>query len=155
MTPESSARLFGAIDSLLDMENALRGLWWKIGSGETPTQLECLGFLSALYIQQDCVKEVYRALNRTDFALTSELQSIRNIRNRVSGHAAFAEQAKPPGSAMWKPDTISSDGFEIVIYYMRGYATEFIDFRKFIRANNDGLADLLQIILDQLNQSGV
>ncbi|MBI1263802.1 MAG: hypothetical protein GC187_03610 [Alphaproteobacteria bacterium] len=73
MTPENSARLFGAIDSLLDMENALRGLWGKIGRGETPTQLECLGFLSALYIQQDCVKEVYRALNRTGFVFTSEL----------------------------------------------------------------------------------
>jgi hypothetical protein len=152
MDKEDYARLCGAMDSLHDMESALVGLWGKIERGEKPTELECLGFLQAIYIEQDCVREIYRALKRTDFALTAELKLIRDMRNRVSGHAAFAEQVKPPGSAMWKPASISSSGFEMVIYFVCGSRTEFLDFRNFIRTKNDGLADLLQVVLDQLNQ---
>jgi len=149
---EKDARLCGALDSLLDMDGALSKFWRKIGSGQVPTHLECLGFLPALSIQQDCIQEIYTALGRGKIKWPDNLDSIREMRNRISGHPAFAARQTPQGSAMWKADSITADGFEMIIYFVSGSKHQYIGFRNFIQENNEGLANLLQAVLDQLIQ---
>jgi len=152
MTDENYARLCGGMDSLLDMENALVKFLGRTSVGRVPSELECLGFLQALYIQQDSVREIFKSQGRdAEFNLSGGAKTVREIRNRVSGHAAFASQVKPPGSAMWAAKGITPEGFEMVIYYVKGSSHLRIDFVRCITENANELADLLEIVLSGLN----
>lgn len=52
------AKLCGSMDTLLDMEGALFQFWERVSLGLVPYELECLGLLSALYLQQDSVAHI-------------------------------------------------------------------------------------------------
>ena len=144
----------GSMDNLLDMEDALFTFWRFLEAGGVPSKLECLGFLSALYMQQDSVGNISKICNvdRPDFK-SGILKDIREIRNRVAGHASHAKAARPSGSAMWASEDILPEGFNVVLYYDGDCSHEviFVNFKEFIRENDLALSRVLAVALRRLS----
>src|SRR5277367_2749467 len=89
---------YGATDALLDASMAA-GAFSRAVRGESPVDLlVCYGFLQALYIQQDSVLTLSRAVGLSWHPNDDlVLKRIRDIRNRLTGHPAYAgEKERPP-----------------------------------------------------------
>jgi hypothetical protein len=88
----SQRRLFlGAMDALLDATEAAASFQGAIGQNKWANLLACYGFLQALYVQQDAVSNVSKALRLTWTPYEEErLVYIRDLRNRLCGHPASA-----------------------------------------------------------------
>lgn len=140
---------FGATDALLDTTFALGDVAAGIPSHREHAILWCYGFLQALYIQQDAVKLIWRALEMSgDPLVDARLQTVREIRNRVAGHPARAEKpgrGRVPSSAIINIHDIEpSTGFKAVIYYDSGMETVDVSFATMLSENSAGLLGALQ-----------
>lgn len=145
-------RFSGAIDTLLDMEVALSRFWERLSKQPRPNQLECLGVLSAVYLQQDAVCIIAELTKQPKPDLRGGmLGEIRALRNRIAGHASYAEKQDPPGSIMWKPDSIEPHGFEVVIYEGNTPRPVKVLFKTLIVENSNGLADVLEQVLEAIS----
>jgi hypothetical protein len=78
-------RLFlGAMDALLDATEAAANFQHAVGQNKWANLLACYGFLQALYVQQDAVWNVSKALRLTWTPFEEErLVYIRDLRNRL------------------------------------------------------------------------
>lgn len=86
---------YGATDALLDASMAARAFGKAIRSDPPINLLICYGFLQAIYIQQDAVSILSEAVgikwNPND---NLTLREIRDTRNRLTGHPAFAGESR-------------------------------------------------------------
>lgn len=110
--------------------------------------LACYGYLQALYIQQDAVALIWKALNLTGAPLADpKVQRVRELRNRIAGHPARAEKMGPgkrPSSAIINLHDINpSSGFKAVIYYDDDMDVVDVSFTQLLADNCCGLTESL------------
>jgi hypothetical protein len=119
---QASWRMFyGATDALLDASMAARAFSNAVRSDPAIDLLICYGFLQAIYIQQDAVWTLSRAVKiKWRPSDNPKLRQIRDMRNRLTGHPAIAgENLKPKrlSSAIISYDQVSRDSFKASIYF--------------------------------------
>lgn len=136
---------FGATDALLDTEFALSNLAQGVPAERRHAILACYGFLQALYIQQDAVALIWKALGLSGEPLAdTKVRRVRELRNRIAGHPARAEKLGPgkrPSSAIINLHDIDpSSGFKAVIYYDDDMDVVDVSFAQLLADNCCGLA---------------
>ncbi len=119
---QPSWRMFyGATDALLDASMAARAFSNGIKPDPALNLLLCYGFLQAIYIQQDAVWTLSRAVGiKWKPSDNPRIKEIRDLRNRLTGHPAMAgEKSKPRrlSSAVISYDKVGPDSFKGSIYY--------------------------------------
>ena len=116
---------YGATDALLDASMAARAFGKAIKSDPAVDLLICYGFLQAIFIQQDAVLTLSCAVGIKWHPNDNQrLREIRDIRNRLTGHPAFAGKDSKPrrlSSAVILYDEIRSDSFGASIYFEDGF----------------------------------
>lgn len=112
---------YGATDALLDASMAARAFSNTTKSDPGINLLVCYGFLQAIYIQQDAVWTLSRAIGiKWSPNDNPKLKAIRDRRNRLTGHPAIAgENSKPKqlSSAIISYDQVSPNSFKGSIYF--------------------------------------
>lgn len=136
---------FGATDALLDAGMAAESFTSAVIASDIGCKLlACHGFLQALYIQQDAVVVLSRAVGLNWSPDTDlRLAHIRSARNRLSGHPALAGEigkAQRRSSAIIPYDQITECGFCGQIYYTDGSERIEVNASLFLKDNEDGLA---------------
>ena len=100
-TRASWSMFYGATDALLDAGTAAASYGRAISLDAGANLLACYGFLQALYVQQDAVRTLSRAVGLNWHPNSDErLKEIRDIRNRLTGHPARADRSEAPSSAI-------------------------------------------------------
>src|ERR1700754_1022321 len=88
---------YGATDALSDTSNAAGNYEHAITPNMGSNLLACYGFLQALYIQQDAIITLSRAVGLNWHPNGNErLRQIRDARNRLTGHPALAGERENP-----------------------------------------------------------
>ncbi len=147
---------YGATDALLDAGAAAVSYSRSITSDPGVKLLVCYGFLQALFVQQDAVWTLSRAVGldwRPD--KDERLRKIRDTRNRLTGHPARAgEKEKPPrlSSAIIPDRDITQDGFRGHVYYQDGIEDIEVDVSSFLKDNEERLAAHMQIIEKKMDE---
>ena len=135
---------YGAMDALLDAGAAAASYSRAIAADPGANLLICYGFLQALFVQQDAVETLSRAVGLDWRPNTDErLREIRDTRNRLSGHPARAgENERPPrfSSAIIPGHDINQKGFRGHVYYDDMIVVVNVDVSKLL---NDNEARLL------------
>ena len=139
-----SHMFYGATDALLDAGAAAASYSRAITSDSGANLLVCYGFLQALYVQQDAVQTLSLAVG-LDWSPNEDerLRQIRDLRNRLSGHPAFAgKNEKPPrlSSAIIPGLHITQNGFCGHLYYNDGFETLEVDASSFLKDNEKRLS---------------
>ncbi|WGM46126.1 hypothetical protein KOAAANKH_00992 [Brevundimonas sp. NIBR10] len=139
---------FGATDALLDTEFALSNVARGIPADKQHAILACYGYLQALYIQQDAVALIWRALNLAGEPLAdAKVRRVRELRNRIAGHPARAEKVgsgkRPSSSIINLHDIDRSSGFKAVIYYDDDMDVVDVSFSQLLADNCCGLTESL------------
>jgi hypothetical protein len=134
----------GAMDALLDASQAASSYSRAIGSNGGSNLLACYGFLQALYVQQDAVWNLSKALG-LDWKPHDEepLRYIRQLRNRLCGHPASADRQENklrPSSAIIPPHDINEYGFKGAIYYDDCFETVAVSVEALLQENEVLLA---------------
>lgn len=139
---------FGATDALLDTELALSNVARGVPAHKQHAILACYGYLQALYIQQDAVALIWRALGITGDPLADpRVRRVRELRNRIAGHPARAEKLGPgkrSSSAIINLHDINpSSGFKAVIYFDDEMDVIDVSFTQLLADNCSGLLNSL------------
>lgn len=140
---------FGATDALLDSQLALK----EVSRG-TPLDrhhiiLSCYGYLQALYIQQDAVALIWKALDLPGDPLADpKVQRVRELRNRIAGHPARADKrmrsGKSPSSAIINLHDINPHtGFKATLYHDDEIDVINVSFQELLADNCGGLTTSL------------
>jgi len=141
---------YGATDALLDAGQAAQCYTNLISSDTGANLLACYGFLQSLYVQQDAVLVLSRALNISWHPNNDDrLKEIRDIRNRLTGHPALGGEHDRPrrlSSAIIPNDGISSHSFRGHIYYEDGSKNVIVDVEAFRKDNEDRLARQMRAV---------
>lgn len=142
---------YGATDALYDASLAADSYSRLITKDQGGKLLACYGFLQALYIQQDAVQILSRALGLNWHPNNNNrLKVIRDVRNRLTGHPALAgEMDKPPrrlSSAIIPAGDITKSGFRGHIYFEDGFEDIDVDVSKFVEDNEKHLVAQMQAV---------
>jgi hypothetical protein len=141
---------YGATDALLDAGTAAAGYGRAIAAHPGAKLLICYGFLQALFVQQDAVATLSRAVELDWRPKDDErLREIRDTRNRLSGHPARAgENEKPPriSSAIIPDHDINQNGFRGHVYYDDMVVQVDVDVSLFLNDNQERLVIQLRKI---------
>jgi hypothetical protein len=135
---------YGATDALLDASTAAAAFGEAV-RGQAPADLlVCYGFLQALYIQQDAVWTLSRAVGLEWHPNKDPtIKKIRDIRNRLTGHPALAgerDQQKRLSSAVISYNDVRPECFRGFIYYEDRGEPIKIDVSMILRDNEARLA---------------
>jgi hypothetical protein len=149
---------YGATDALLDAGAAAASYSRAIASDPGVKLVVCYGFLQALYVQQDAVRTLSLAVGLDWHPNMDErLRQIRDTRNRLSGHPAFAgEKQKPPriSSAIIPNHDITENGFRGYVYYEDGIEDLVeVDVSSFLKDNEERLAAHMQVIEMKMDEA--
>jgi broad specificity phosphatase PhoE len=139
---------FGATDALLDTQFALSDVAEGLPADKKHAILACYGYLQALYIQQDAVTLIWRALDIPGDSLADAgVQKVRELRNRIAGHPARAEKlgrGKRSSSAIINLHDIDpAIGFKAIIYYDDDMDVVDVSFSELLEENCFGLLESL------------
>jgi hypothetical protein len=141
---------YGATDALLDAGVAAASYGRAVALDPGARLLVCYGFLQALYVQQDAVRTLSLAIGLNWHPNMDErFRQIRDARNRLSGHPAFAGQnERPPrvSSAIIPSHDITQNGFRGHVYYEDGSEDLEVDVSSFLKDNEERLAVQMQAI---------
>lgn len=142
---------YGATDALLDAGHAALSYSRAIASDPGVKLLVCYGFLQALYVQQDAVRTLSLAVGLEDWRPNNDkrLRQIRDTRNRLTGHPAWAGENEKPrrlSSAIIPDHNITQDGFRGHVYYDDGIEHLAVDVRLFLKDNEERLAAQMECI---------
>ena len=142
--PDKWRMFYGATDALLDASMAASAFDKAVRANSAIDLLVCYGFLQALYIQQDAVWTLSRALG-LDWRPNndSRIKEIRDLRNRLTGHPALArENEKPPrlSSAIIAYHDVKPDSFSGHIYFDGRIEQAHVNVPSVLKANEERLA---------------
>lgn len=141
---------YGATDALLDAGTAAASYSRAIIADPGARLLVCYGFLQALFVQQDAVETLSRAVGLDWSPNTDDrLRQIRDTRNRLSGHPARAgEKERLPrfSSAIIPDHDISKNGFRGHVYYDDATIVIEVDVSLFLNDTQERLLIQLQQI---------
>jgi hypothetical protein len=148
---------YGATDALLDASEAAASYRDAITSSNNRANLlACYGFLQALYVQQDAVITLARAVGLSWHPNSDRrLSAIRDARNRLSGHPALAGEHEKPrrlSSAIIPSSDITQLGFRGHVYYEDGFEDIEVDVVVFQKDNEDQLTLQMQIVEKTMDQ---
>ena len=140
----TSWRMFyGATDALLDASMAASAFGRAVRKESAIDLLLCYGFLQALYIQQDAVLTLSRAVGLKWHPNDNvKLKNIREIRNRLTGHPAHAGEKERPqrlSSAIISYRDVRPDGFDGYIYFGDTGERISVDVGEILRDNEEQL----------------
>jgi len=133
-------KFFGATDALWNTNIDESAYSDGIKNAPGSYLLLCYGFLQALYVQQDAVTTLSKALG-IDWKAESDskLIHIRDIRDRLCGHPALRDRSHKVSSAIIIRHEISETGFAGAIYYDDGFKKVTVDVPEFLRINQEQL----------------
>jgi hypothetical protein len=147
---------YGATDALLDAHTAAGSYGSAIGADTGVNLLACYGFLQALYVQQDAVRTLSRAVGLDWHPNTNKrLKEIRQARNRLTGHPSLAgEKDKFPrlSSAIIPYQDITKDGFRGHVYYHDGNVDVMVDAILLLKDNEEHLALQMQAVEKKMDE---
>ncbi len=148
---------YGATDALLDASAAAATYSRAVTSDPDVNLLVCYGFLQVLYVQQDAVRTLSLAVGLQWHPNEDErLRQIRDTRNRLTGHPAWAGDTKKPcprlSSAIILNDDITRDGFRGHVYYKDGFEELAVDVSSFLKDNEERLAAQMQFIEKKMDE---
>jgi hypothetical protein len=142
---EKRNMFYGATDALADTSHAAANYENAISSNAGSNLLVCYGFLQALYVQQDAVITLSRALGLSWSPNNNvRLKQIRDTRNRLAGHPALAGERDNPrrlSAAIIGSDDITKFGFRGHVYFEDGFENIDVDVPAF-RTDNEELLSL-------------
>ena len=140
--PKAWRMLYGATDALLDASMAATAYGKAVKSDPAIDLLVCYGFLQALYIQQDAVWTLSRSIRlRWHPSDDPRIKEIRELRNRLTGHPAFAgEKQKRLSSAIIEYHDVSSSTFGGHIYFDKTTERVRVHVPTILKDNEDRLA---------------
>lgn len=144
-------QFFGATDALLDTNIDASDFRDAFKAVPKARIMLCYGFLQTLYVQQDAVQTLSKAVGLKDWKpeRDPELFTIRDMRNRLCGHPAEAGATTKNGrisSAIIIQHDISENGFSGAIYYDDGFEAVQVDVAQFLSVNQERLlAQMLRI----------
>lgn len=134
---------YGATDALQDASMAARAFGQAVKSDPANNLLVCYGFLQAIYIQQDAVLTLSRAVGlKWHPKNDARLKEIRDVRNRLTGHPAIAGENEKPkrlSSAVISYSQISSDAFHGTIYYEDRFEPIVVNVMSILKDNETRL----------------
>jgi hypothetical protein len=135
---------YGATDALADANYAASSYQSSVSANRGSNLLTCYGFLQALYVQQDAVITLSRALSLSWHPSNNQrLKHIRDVRNRLAGHPALAGERETPrrlSAAIIGLDSITSAGFQGHIYFEDGFESIDVNVASFRRDNEELLS---------------
>ena len=146
---------YGATDALLDAGAAAASYSRAIDSDRGVKLLVCYGFLQALYVQQDAVRTLSRAVDlKWNPNADERLRQIRQTRNRLTGHPALAGQNEKPRrlSSAIIPD-IAKGGFRGHVYYDDGTENIEVNVSSFLKDNEERLVVQMQVIEKKMDET--
>jgi hypothetical protein len=147
---------YGAMDALLDAGTAAASYGSAVTSNEPAKLLACYGFLQALYVQQDAVIALSRAVGLDWHPNNNKrLKEIRDARNRLTGHPALAgEREKPPrlSSAIIPYRDITQSGFRGHVYYDDGSEDITVEVEVFQKDNEVHLCSQMQLVESRMDE---
>lgn len=149
-------QFFGATDALLDTNIDASQYSKSIIHAPEAKLLLCYGFLQTLYVQQDSVQVLSKAVGLKWRANNvPELSKIRDVRNRLSGHPAEAGvDRKPhaPSSAIINYTDIHPDYFDGVVYYEKRSERVTVDVAKFLFTNQKFLLLQMEVVEAEMDK---
>lgn len=154
--PQQRRWFHGAMDALLDASHAAAEFDQAIGGNRHANLLVCYGFLQALYVQQDAVSNLSRAVGLVWRPNSNDrLLYIRGLRNRLCGHPASADRQENklrPSTAIIPAHSVTKHGFQGAIYYDDGYETVSVPATELLRENESILAGQLNRIEEEMDR---
>jgi hypothetical protein len=153
----TSWRMFyGATDALLDASMAAAAFNRAVRKESAIDLLVCYGFLQALYIQQDAVLTLSRAVGLKWHPNDNPvLKRIRDIRNRLTGHPANAGENEKPrrlSSAVITYRDVRPDSFSGYIYFEDTGESVTVNVVTILRDNEAQLALHMQNIETEMDE---
>ncbi len=143
---------WGAMDAFHESSNALREYAAAVRAG--CRTLACYGFLQALYVQQDAVGTLSKAVGlRWHPDDDPRLGEIREARNRITGHPAEARgpSRKPELSSAIIPERdVTETGFRGHVYFERRIEDVWVDVETFCADNEERLAIQMRMIEEKM-----
>ena len=153
---EKRNMFYGATDALADTSHAASNYENAISSNAGSNLLVCYGFLQALYVQQDAVITLSRALGlRWSPNDNGRLKQIRDTRNRLAGHPALAGERESPrrlSAAIIGYDDITKVGFRGHVYFEDGSENIDIDVPSFRNDNEELLSLQMRQVEKQMDE---
>jgi hypothetical protein len=153
---EKRNMFYGATDALADTSDAASNYENAISPNAGSNLLVCYGFLQALYVQQDAVTTLSRALGlRWHPNNIERLKKIRDTRNRLAGHPALAGERDNPrrlSAAIIGYHDITKGGFRGHIYFEDGSENVNVDVPAFRRDNEELLSLQMQQVEKQMDE---
>jgi hypothetical protein len=147
---------YGATDALADTTHATSSYEEAISKKSGTNLLVCYGFLQALYVQQDAVITLSRALDLSwNPNVDTRLKQIRDTRNRLAGHPALAGEHNKPrrlSAAIIEFDSVSKRGFRGHVYFEDGFETVEIDAPAFREDNERLLSIQMQKVEERMDE---
>ncbi|HZT24213.1 MAG TPA: hypothetical protein VFA57_00800 [Pseudolabrys sp.] len=139
--PKDWRMFYGATDALLDASMAASAYDKAVKSDPAVDLLVCYGFLQALYIQQDAVWTLSRSIG-LDWHPNNDpkIREIRDLRNRLTGHPAFAEKSRQLSSAIIEYHGVSSSDFSGHIYFDTSTKRVTVHVQTILKDNESQLA---------------
>jgi hypothetical protein len=138
-------QFFGATDALFDTNISASDFRSAFNAVPNAGIVLCYGFLQALYVQQDSVKVLSKAVGLCwEPENDPELSKIRDIRNRLCGHPAEAGERKKNGlisSAIIPLHSISETGFIGAINYDDKFENITVDVDRILSLNQERLLE--------------
>jgi hypothetical protein len=148
---------YGAMDALLDAGTAASSYGRAISPDTGANILACYGFLQALYVQQDAVTTLSRAVGLSWRPNSNaRLREIRDTRNRLTGHPALAgEQAKPSrlSSAIISYTEVTPARFRGHVYYEDGLEIVEVEVTAFLQDNEEHLVAQMQVVEAEMDKA--
>ncbi|MEP4052247.1 MAG: hypothetical protein ABJN22_08380 [Litorimonas sp.] len=125
-----------------------------------PSRIECIGFLQVLVSQQDAIHHLSKSVGIDHWKPTenSNLQIIRDLRNRISSHSAWSDRSNDGvnSTSMINWSDIRVGGFKAVIYRedeSENYPLyEDVSFKDYLEMNVASLKVQVKSIVTQMNK---
>lgn len=122
----------------------------EFNNGDGDKYLRLYGLLQTVFVQQDAVKNLWKALEiESNFELGDELEKIRNIRNESIGHPTKTFRNS---CHFISRITMEKSGFQLLSYRDNRMFFENINIIEIIEKQRNLLSDKLNIILESLKK---
>jgi hypothetical protein len=136
-------RFFGATDALLDTDIEASHFGDGVRTAPHSRLLLCYGFLQALYVQQDAVMTLSKAVGVDAWKPDDDprLREIRDVRDRVRGHPAYRDRTYRPSSAIINSRDVCETHFQGSVYYEDNFEVIRVDVAQYLRDNKERLSN--------------